>query len=260
MPDPLTQTLLPNTTLLYLLTLALLSLYWLGRVWRAARQRQEARVAWWALPGLALLLLAATQELPALFGVGAGLLLLAEFWPGAYRAAARRPGMSWPLLGLVLGLSLTLGRSPGATLTALGLGLTLAGLAGAGAWLLWPRAPRPVRNTFDTRWSRFSVPEWPELSVTLTGSGVQLRNISARDLNLAGWSPASINGWMKVRDEEGRVLVTLKQGHEAFLPLESDEWGVRVWYTPKDAAQGSLPLLFRADWVPASYSGPRVLN
>ncbi|BBN95065.1 hypothetical protein DEGR_17980 [Deinococcus grandis] len=59
-------------------TLAVLAAYWLGRVIRAARSRLAPRVTYWAAPGLGALLLAPLLDVPALFGVGAGLMLLAE--------------------------------------------------------------------------------------------------------------------------------------------------------------------------------------
>ncbi|GAA5502235.1 hypothetical protein Dxin01_01977 [Deinococcus xinjiangensis] len=253
----LTATLLPQVTLAYSLTLMLLAAYWLWRVGREARQGRVPRVAWWAVAGGLALLLAATLEVPALFGIGAAMLLLAEFWPAAYRPAPQRPALTWPLFGFVLGMVLIIADQQGSLALVAGLALTVSGVAGILSYALWP-APKPVRNSFDTRWSSFSVPEWPDLSLTLTGHGAELKNVSKRPLELAGWSPASINGWLRLRDRQGQIISTLPAGQSAFLPFPAQESGVRVWYTQSGKSNDAL--LFRADWVPAQQGVQRVLN
>ena len=97
---------IPRVTPPYALALGLIAAYWLWRVAREAGQRWAPRVAWWAVPGLGLLWAAPQADVPALFGLGAAALLLAEFWPGAFRPARARPGWAWPLVGVVCGLTL----------------------------------------------------------------------------------------------------------------------------------------------------------
>lgn len=261
--EPLTPT-LPGVSSLFALSLTLLAAYWLGRVWREARHGVRPGVAWWTVPGLLGLLLAPVLEVPALFGIGAGLLLLAEFWPLAYRRARTRPGWTWPLIAALLGVALgwsALDRSgPGDSQTlplVTALTLLLCGLAGLLSSAAYPRAQRGELG-FLTRWGRSRVPEWPDLSVTLTPSGAQIRNVSRSALRLAGWSPRSVNGWLLVRDPQGQPLNTLRAGQSAFLPLAHHEGGVRVWYVPARGPQETL--LFRADWTPVQAQGSRVLN
>ena len=258
---PLTP-LLPGVTELFALSLLLLAAYWLGRVWREARQGWRPGAAWWTVPGLLALLLAPMLEVPALFGVGAALLLLAEFWPLGYRRARTRPGWTWPLIAALLGAALgwaALGAGVGQTLPLIAaLTLLLSGLAGLISSAAYPRPARRTELGFQARWGRSRVPEWPDLSVTLTPSGAQIRNVSRFELRLAGWSPRSVNGWLLVRDPQGQPLNTLRAGQTAFLPLAHHEGGVRVWYVPVRGPQDTL--LFRADWTPVQSQGTRVLN
>ncbi|WP_240741087.1 hypothetical protein [Deinococcus sp. Arct2-2] len=239
----------------------LLAAYWLLRVGREARQAQVPRVAWWSVPGLAMMLFAPVLDVPALFGIGAAVLLIAEYWPGAFAFAERKPGAAWPLVSLLLGAALTLGivRAPEVDSVAVGAALMLL-LAGAGGLIssvLYPAAPARTPG-FGVRWQKAQSPELPDLTVTLTEHGAQLRNVSRRTLNLAGWSPASVNGWLRLRDETGHPLNTLRAGQTAFLPLDGQESGVRVWYVTGDKA--AKPLLFRADWTPRVHANYRVLN
>nr|WP_221269812.1 hypothetical protein [Deinococcus budaensis] len=247
-------------TPLYGLTLALIAAYWLWRVAREARARWEPRVAWWAVPGLALLGLAPLWEVPALFGLGAALLLLAEFWPGAFRPARERPGWAWPMVGVLGGLALlglVAAQRGSEVALAAALASLLAGLGGLSAWALY-RA-RPARPPgLEVRFGQVRQPEWPDLSVTLTGQGARLVNVSGGPLRLAGWSPSGSNAWLRVRDEGGAPLNVLAAGQSAFLPLGAREGGVRVWYLP--ARRRSEARLFRADWTPQAYADSRVLN
>jgi hypothetical protein len=93
--------------------------------------------------------------------------------------------------------------------------------------------------------------------VTLSERGAHLKNISRRPLLLAGWSPAGINAWYRVRGPDGRVLAELRSGQEALLPMNGRDSGVRVWYGPDPTGD---PLLFRADWTPPARADQRVLN
>ncbi|MEW6421745.1 MAG: hypothetical protein AB1511_08460 [Deinococcota bacterium] len=250
-----------QVTPLYALALALIAGYWLWRVAREARQRGVPHVAWWAVPGLALLWLTPLTAVPALFGIGAALLLLAEFWPGAFRPARARPGWTWPLVGVLVGLALlALIAAQGGSEISVMLALTalLAGLGGllsAGLYREWS-ATRPLG--LEVRFARVQLPEWPDLSVTLTERGARLVNVSDGPLRLAGWSPSGMNAWLRVRTEGGAPLNTLHVGQSAFLPLSERACGVRVWYVP--GHRQAQPRLFRADWTPQAYADQRVLN
>ncbi|GAA0511773.1 hypothetical protein [Deinococcus depolymerans] len=248
-----------------LLALALIGVYWLARVGRAARLALRPAQAWWAVPGLALLLLAPLLDLPALFGLGAALLLLSEFAPGAFRPApAQLPGRweqaGWPLVSAVLGAGLLAGGSGTGAAGAAWLPLAVSALLAGGAGLLGAALTPLHRRAplgFQVRWNRTVTPEWPDLSVTVTDQGAYLKNISGRALRLAGWSPAGLNAWYRVREAGGRPLLELRSGQEALLPLTAQDSGVRVWYAPLRVDE---PHLFRADWTPPDRADARVLN
>ncbi|ABF44897.1 hypothetical protein Dgeo_0595 [Deinococcus geothermalis DSM 11300] len=246
----------------YALALALIAGYWLWRVAREAQQRRVPHVAWWAVPGLALLWLTPLAAVPALFGIGAALLLLAEFWPGAFRPARTRPGWAWPLVGVLVGLALlalVAARGGSEISVMLALAALLAGLSGLLSAGL-SREHRPTRPLgLEVRFAQVQLPEWPDLSVTLTEQGAQLVNISDVPLRLAGWSPSGMNAWLRVRTEGGTPLNTLQVGQSAFLPLSERAGGVRVWYVP-GGRHPAQPRLFRADWTPQAYADRRVLN
>ncbi|MDB5046166.1 MAG: hypothetical protein JWQ08_2216 [Deinococcus sp.] len=245
----------------FALMIGLLAAYWLLRVGREARLGQVPRAAWWSVPGLAMVLFAPVLDVPALFGIGAAVLLIAEFWPGAFVFSRRKPGVAWPLVSLLLGAVLTLAivSAPEVDSVAVGAALMLL-LAGAGGLISSVLYPPAAARTpgFGVRWQAVQSPELPDLTVTLTEHGAQLRNISRRTLNLAGWSPASVNGWLRLRDEGGQPLNTLRAGQTAFLPLDGQESGVRVWYVA--GGTSGTPLLFRADWTPRVHANYRVLN
>ncbi|WP_019586866.1 hypothetical protein [Deinococcus apachensis] len=249
----------------YALALALIAGYWLWRVAREARHRWAPRVSWWAVPGLALLWAAPLADVPALFGLGAAALLLAEFWPGAFRPARERPGWAWPLVGVLCGLALLAlvatggGTQAGAEVpVTLALAALLAGLGGLLSAGLYRERSRPRPPGLEVRFAPVQLPEWPDLSVTLTERGARLVNVSNGPLRLAGWSPSGVNAWLRVRTEGGTPLNTLAVGQSAFLPLNEREGGVRVWYVPGNGRAG--PRLFRADWTPQAYADQRVLN
>lgn len=261
--DFLTNSALPHTTVWFLGTLGLLAAYWFYRVAREARAERVPRVAWWAVPGLVMMLYSQglEQPQPTFFALGAACLLLAEFWPYAYRRSAGRPPATWPVLGLILGAAVVMSifnKSEQQSFAfAVGLSAVLAGLAGLITAGFWPK-PRPASLGFGARWKPITVPEWPDLSVTLTARGAELKNVSRQTLELAGWSPISINGWLMVRDEHGQSLNKLRAGQTAFIPLPDDERGVRVWYAV--SGKTSDPRLFRADWVPVHAQNSRILN
>lgn len=248
--------------------MALIAAQWLWRAGREARLGFCPGAAWWAVPGLVCLLLAPILDVPALFGVGAAGLLLAEFWPLAYRRQATRPEPAWPAVGTVVSLVAIWGvlrGEPQPALLAALLGLALA--SGAGLLIAWrfPAATAPQSLNFQARWNRAVTPEWPELNVTLSAQGAHLRNVSRTPLRLAGWSPAGMNAWYRVRDEQGRVLAELAAGQVALLPVTPQDSGVRVWYGPADrrrgkAAETEPARLFRADWTPAALASQRILN
>jgi hypothetical protein len=262
---PLHLTPLTELTGPYALALGLITLYWLLRTAREARLGHLPGVAWWAVPGLALLLLTPALDVPALFGLGAAALLLAEFWPLPYRRAPRRPSPAWPLVSVLIGAALTFSvwqvPSPAPLALVAALCALLAGMAGLLGVALFPaRGAPPTARTplnFQTRWHRTVTPEWPDLSVTLSEQGAHLKNISRRPVRLAGWSPAGINAWYRVRGPDGEVLSELRVGQEALLPVGERDSGVRVWYGPDRSPEAHL---FRADWTPLGRAGGRVLN
>lgn len=270
----LTPTGLPGVTWLYALALAALAVFWWVRVAREARRGRIPRQGWWFVPGLLSLLLAGPTELPALFGVGVALLLLAEFWPLAYvrprripghaPERARRPRLGWPLFGLVGGfLLLSSALMAGEANLATVLSVVAALVAGVGGLLAATLLPRPARRPpnepgFALRWQTPLVPEWPELSLSLTGEGAQLTNTSPQSVRVAGWSPARTNAWLRLRTAEGTSLDTLPAGQSAYLPLQPHASGLRVWYVLSSDPQ--RPRLFRADWTPPVAQPQRVLN
>ncbi|MFK7601752.1 hypothetical protein ACI3L1_06025 [Deinococcus sp. SM5_A1] len=250
---------------LYALVIGLIALQWLLRTAREARLGYLPRVAWWAVPGLALLLLTPTLDVPALFGLGAAALLLAEYWPLPYRRVSARPSPAWPLVSVLIGAALAFGilqnQRPEPVAFVAALCALLAGMAGLLGVVLYPAKgaaakTRPSLN-FQTRWHRTVTPEWPDLSVTLSEQGAHLKNISKRPVRLAGWSPAGINAWYRVRGPDGEVLSELRAGQEALLPVGERDSGVRVWYGPDKAQEAHL---FRADWTPLGRADGRVLN
>lgn len=246
----------------FALTLGLIALYWWVRVVRSARERMLPRVGWWAVPGLVLLLVTPLVDVPALFGVGLALLLLAEYWPGAYRYSQTRPGTAWPWVGVAVGAALwwslirTGQEQPGVAVT--GLALLLAGMGGLLSSAFYPRAGQKPALGFQTRWNNTVTPDWPDLSVTLTASGAHLKNVSQQVLQVAGWSPARVNAWLPIRDAQGRLVSELRAGQEALLPVSELDSGVRVWYGK--ATVPGQPHLFKADWTPPARADQRVLN
>lgn len=252
---------LPGVSVALGLAVGFLALWWLARVGREARAGYVPGWAWWAVPGLVLLPLAAELDVPALFGLGAALLLLAEFWLFAYVRPPQRPSPAWPALGVLVGGALVWRTvNAGApVLLALGAGLLLAGAAGLVSAALWP-APRPAVPSpgLALRFARARVPERPELNVQLAPAGAYVRNVSPHKLALAGWSPAGVNAWLPVRGPDGRPKAVLASGEVALLPVTAWDSGVRVWYGP--AATPSEAHLFRADWTPAARAADRVLN
>ena len=250
-----------QATGLFFLTTLLPLAYWLLRVLQAAQRRRVPGVAWWAVPGWVTLLFAGLLGQPTFLALGAAALLLAEFWPRAYRPAATRPRALWPAFGAVLGLVLlfvTLAQwlaEPQPLALAAALAFLLAGAAGLVAALSWrPLNVRPPRPW--PRIARVTVPDVPDLSLSLTRRGAQLQNVSPGPLELAGWSPERINAWLPFKDEHGQRLGALQAGQSAWVPLSENDHGLRVWYYT--AASSDVPRLFRADWQPPQRD--RVLN
>ncbi len=259
-----------QATGLFVLTTLLPAAYWLLRVLREAGQRRVPAVAWWAAPGWVTMLFAGILAQPTFFALGAAGLLLAEFWPGAYKPAALRPPALWAAFGTVLGLVLlgvTLwqwGAKPEPVALAAALAAFVAGLAGLLSSLGWrPEAAQPQQAQHWARLARVSVPDQSDLSLTLTGNGTNLRaelqNVSQHTLQLAGWSPVRmtpVNAWLPFKNSAGQRVNTLRMGESTFLPLDEYDRGLRVWYMWAD--QDNQPLLFRADWQPPQRD--RVLN
>ncbi|MDL2345807.1 hypothetical protein QOL99_16875, partial [Deinococcus sp. MIMF12] len=120
-----------------------------------------------------------------------------------------------------------------------------------------PLPPARRLPGLEVRFGPTGHPEWPDLSLALTGRGARLTNVSDGPLWLAGWSPSGTNAWLRVRDDGGAPLNLLPSGGQATLPLRGWERGVRVWYV-REAGSGPSQL-FRADWTPPD-AGERVLN
>lgn len=238
---------------------AALALYWLGRVaLQARRYGRRPAVSWWAVPGLLLLALAPLTENEALFGLGAGALLLGEWHPGAFLRARQRPVWAW---GIGLGLlgAAALGARPVTFLSLiLGLGLSLWGLGALAAALFW-RGLRPTQGRLlprrDTwvpgaRWQAAVRPAVPELSLTLGERAAALRNDAPHAVQLRGWAPVypqSLNSFYPLD-------LLLPPGAEVALPRLGQQCGLCVWYRVPQEVR-----LFRADWVEPP-AGARWLN
>ncbi|WP_261663846.1 hypothetical protein [Deinococcus sp. Marseille-Q6407] len=248
----------------FLAAWGLLALYWLARVAFAARRRQRPAVSLWSIPGLLLLPLAPLLEVPALFGIGAALLLLAEWWPRAFVPARQRPEWGWGLVLTVLGGAALLADPPSFLSLSGGVALSLWGLARLLSGLLWRPARPPARwlppstlgkreaPTFGTevRWQVRQVPDPPELSVTVRQHDLLLRNDSGQELLLRGWAPAHRNAFLALDKR-------LPPAAEQRLRRAPDQSGVRVWYTP---AGSSEVRVLRADWQAPDPAQERVLN
>ncbi|MDO4264327.1 MAG: hypothetical protein Q4C67_09015 [Deinococcus sp.] len=230
-----------------------LALYWLVRVARAAQRRQGPAVSLWSVPGLMLLLLAPLLEVPALFGLGAALLLAADWWPHAFRPAPQRPAWAWGLVLAVLGGGALLAQTPTFLTLCGGMVLALWGLAGLISGLLWRPAGRRTATwlppsglgkqeppTFGTgvRWQARRRPDPPELSVTLGQGYLLLHNESRQTLHLRGWTPAHRNAFLALDR-------ALPPAAEHRLNRSPGQGGVRVWYTPAGSPEVRV---LHADW------------
>lgn len=240
----------------------LVAIYWLWRVAQAARTQQVPRMAWWGLPGLLCLFMAPILEIEYLLGIGAVFLLVAEFFPNTFVKSAQRIDASWPLVGALLGLVLLLSMSISGTsgnIWVYGFSwlILLWGLAGTISSAFFQKDYPAQEKTILVRLKKAIEPEQPDLSVTLTPDGAELHNVSRKTLKLAGWSPATSNGWLVFRDERGYPLNDLKAGQVAFIPLEEYEAGIRVWYAFNNLSE---PLVFRANWTPQTKMTQRVLH
>ncbi|GHF99954.1 hypothetical protein GCM10017783_10020 [Deinococcus piscis] len=248
----LTTPFLERLNLWFVAAWAVLALYWLTRVGLAARQRQRPAVSWWSIPGLLLLLLAPLLEVPVLFGLGAAVLLLAEWWPRAFVPVWQRTAWGWGLVPIALGGAALLAQPVTFLSLCGGLALALWGLAHLLGGLLWlpPRPPSgwlPASSlgkvespTFGTavRWQPRHRPDPPELSVALGPGYLTLRNESGQTVQLRGWTPAHRNAFLAL----DRALAPRAEHR---LRRDPAQQGVRVWYT----ADGSRDVrVLHADW------------
>lgn len=258
MLDTLTTLSLP-----YLLALVALSVQWLLAVWQRARAGERPALAYLAAPGLAALLGAPVLQADPLFGLGAALLLIAAYVPGAYTLApathyalALRRGRFSVLALAVLG-GAAQGFAPPPIFWVLWAGLLLLSL---GQLLSSGRKPVPqsVLPGLALRFGALTSPSWPDLELRVEGDHARLQNVSSSRLLLAGWSPSGENGWLRPHDAQGKVLSELPTGGTALLaPWPAGQSGVRVWYVRQNEPE--VALVFRADWTPIG-SPQRVLN
>lgn len=243
---------LERLNLWFVAACAVLALHWLVRVGLAARRRQRPAVSWWSVPGLVLLPLAPLLEVPVLFGLGAALLLLADWWPRAFVPVRQRPAWAWGLVLTVLGGGAWLAQPMTFLSLGLGLALPLCGLAQLLGGLLW-RAPQPQAGwlppsglgkvespTFGTsvRWRPRVRPDPPELSVALGPGYLTLRNESGEAVQLRGWSPAHRNAFLAL----DRALAPRAEHR---LRRDPAQRGVRVWYTAERSREVRV---LHADW------------
>ena len=267
---------LHQLTPLYAAALTGVALVWLWQLAQSARRSLWPRLGWLMPLGLGALLAAPVFDVPALFGAGAGFVLIAAYWPVLrLRTAPGRRGTALAWLGLGLTLVLVMlavqFQSVGGLLLA--VSAVLYALAALCSAALYPRrsptppAPRPAQP-FLRRWQGAVTPAVADLELTLDVHAARLLNTSGQTLHLAGWSPASGNAWLRTRSADGQVLAVLNAGETAYLtpwsPMVGGPGeGVRVWYA-RDGEDATY--LFRADWanswLPGSTEevGERILN
>ncbi len=247
----------------FLLAILALAAHWLWTVRQQSRLGLRPSLAFLAAPGMTALLAAPLIQADPLFGVGAALILIANYAPTAYipvsishRARALRLGLGTGVaLLLYAGVSQLLGLSPLGWSVWAGLFLmAMAALLGAGT-------RRPAAAPMLGLAARFRpsvLPAWPDLELKLEGDRARVQNIGQGALYLAGWSGSAENGWLRAHDAAGRPLTLLAKGSSAVLsPWPPGQHGIRVWYVRQWApAEG---LLFRADWTPPGAAN-RVLN
>lgn len=271
------MTTLTQLTPLYAAVLLSVAITWLWQVAQSARKSLWPRLGLLMPLGLASLLAAPVLDVPALFGMGAGLVLIAAYWPvPRLRGPPRRAegGSTWLLLIAAL-LWISWAVQVQSVNQLLGVAaLTLYSLALLLSALLYPKrssvaAPNfKVPQTFLRRWQGAVTPAVADLELTLDMNAARLLNTSGHTLHLAGWSPASGNAWLRIRSADGKLLSTLDAGETAYLmpwsPMRGGAHeGVRLWY----AREGEdATYLFRADWAnswvkeSAAEAGERVLN
>ncbi|AZI42215.1 hypothetical protein EHF33_05180 [Deinococcus psychrotolerans] len=271
------MTTLTQLTPLYAAVLLGVAITWLWQVAKSARRSLWPRLGILMPLGLTSLLAAPVLDVPALFGMGAGLVLIAAYWPVLRLRGPPRPaegGLMWLLLIAGL-LSVSWGvQMQSANLLFGAAALTLYSLALLLSATLYPKrfnviAPNfKVSPTFLRRWQGAVTPAVADLELTLDVNAARLVNTSGHTLHLAGWSPASGNAWLRTRSADGELLSTLSAGETVYLmpwsPMRGGPHeGVRLWY----AREGEdATYLFRADWANAWVSqgaaeaGERVLN
>lgn len=268
---------LHQLTPLYTAVLIGVALVWLWQVAQSARRSLWPRLGWLMPLGLSALLAAPVLDVPAFFGAGAGFALIAAYWPVLrLRTAPGRRGLGLAWLGFGLALVLVMLavqlQSVGGLL--LSVSAVLYGAAALLSAVLYPRrsplppaAPRSA-HPFLRRWQGVVTPAVADLELTLDVHAARLLNTSGQTLHLAGWSPASGNGWLRTRSADGRPLATLNAGETAYLTpwspvVGGPGEGVRVWYLREGE---DATYLFRADWANsgvqsgAAEAGERVLN
>jgi hypothetical protein len=266
---------LDHLTPLYMLVLAAVALTWLWQVAQSARRSLWPRLGVLMPLGLGALLAAPALDVPALFGVGVGFVLIAAYYPLLrLRPPPSRQATALSVLAVLfsLGLSMLAVGTNTASGLLLAAPLTVLSLAAVLSAALYPR--RSLRkvasfsNIFTHRWQPTVTPGLPDLELSLDVGTARLLNVSGRSLLLAGWSPASDNAWLRVRDAAGHPLARLAAGETAYLgpwsPMNGGpREGVRLWYV-RDGEDTTY--LFRADWatswVPQGRpeQGERVLN
>lgn len=266
---------LDHLTPLYTLVLGAVALIWLWQLAQSARRSLWPRLGVLMPLGLGALLAAPALDIPALFGVGVGFVLIAAYYPLLrLRAAPTRRATALSALGVVLALGLMALAAAAADTTGLLLSVvaTLLSLATLCSAALYPRRSQrrsvSFSNIFTRRWQPTVTPGVPDLELSLDVDTARLLNVSGRPLLLSGWSPASGNAWLRARDAAGQPLARLAAGETAYLgpwsPMSGGpREGVRLWYT---RVGEDTNYLFRADWanswVPVGRPehGERVLN
>lgn len=266
---------LDHLTPLYTLVLAAVALIWLWQVAQSARKSLWPRLGALMPLGLGALLAAPALDVPALFGVGVGFVLIAAYYPlSRLRSAPNRRSLALSAACLVLALGTCMLATAyndvgGLVLSAVATLLSLAGLLSV---VLYPRRrhvrPPLIYSPFVRRLQGSVTPQVPDFELSLGIDAARLLNVSGRSLLLSGWSPASGNAWLRTRTAGGQPLARLAAGETAYLSPWSPtsggpSEGVRLWY----AREGDdTTYLFRADWantwVPPGLAdqGERVLN
>lgn len=267
---------LHQLTPLYTAVLVVVAAMWLWQIAQAARKSLWPRLGILMPLGLVSLLAAPVLDVPALFGMGAAFVLIAAYFPlMQLRATPRRYALVWTLLTVAVALAWMVAAVQLQSVNYLfgSVALLLYSWALLLSALLYPRraahsAPLNGPTTpFLRRWQGAVIPTVADLELTLEVDAARLLNTSGQTLYLAGWSPASANAWLGIRNEAGQPLAALNAGETAYLtpwsPISSHpNEGVRLWYSREGE---DATYLFRADWANSWAKtslevGERVLN